>query len=163
LNRMARRDDYHVAAFFRFAFANGDGALPALIAAHRFRTASAIAFRPTALILRLRRTGATAETAGANALGGRPRRFTGPCRAWIAASRRFRSATSKATMCSVGINQDRNTCACVAQMANFRSLRRRFGSCMPGRQRRTVLRRSHPGLVGLGIRVLPCSENPPGE
>jgi len=41
-------------------FANGEAALPALIAAHLFRAASEIAFRPAALNFRLRRTGCRA-------------------------------------------------------------------------------------------------------
>jgi hypothetical protein len=68
---------------FRFAFPNGLGALPALIAAHRFLAASAIAFLPAALILRFRALGAGAENFGADAFlpGGRPRFFAGPCSA----------------------------------------------------------------------------------
>lgn len=51
-------DAYGFASFFTLAdFANGEGALPAFIAAHRFLAASAIAFRPAALNLRLRRLG----------------------------------------------------------------------------------------------------------
>ena len=84
-----------------------DDAFPALIAAHRFREVSAIAFLPAALILRLRATGAAGGTPAPDTLDGRPRRFTGPCSAWIAASRRFRSATSKATICSIAMS-DRN-------------------------------------------------------
>ena len=108
-------------AVFLFAFANGFGALPALIAAHRlfaasaiafravalslcfrlaaagagalaaltaaqrFRAASAIAPRPAALNFLLRATGAgagaVARGVGVLFPGGRPRRFTGPCRA----------------------------------------------------------------------------------
>jgi len=49
---------YAFADSFTFAdFANGEAALPALIAAHRLRAASAMAFRPAALSLRLRRLG----------------------------------------------------------------------------------------------------------
>jgi hypothetical protein len=68
-------------------FPTGEDAFPALIAAHRLFAASAIAFRPAALNLGLRRTGVGVETAWAAALiaAGRPRRFAGPCRACIAA------------------------------------------------------------------------------
>src|SRR5271169_6734252 len=97
-----RGKDYAPAAFF---FAKGEGALPALMAAQRFLAASAMAFRPAALRVRFAVAGAGAETARANALlaGGRPRRFTVPCRARMAASIRSRSATSRATICSVCI------------------------------------------------------------
>jgi hypothetical protein len=44
-------DPYFFAALF---FANGEGILPARINAHLFLTASRIAFRPAALIMRLR-------------------------------------------------------------------------------------------------------------
>jgi hypothetical protein len=47
-----RSSAYFFAAFFRFA--NGDAALPARINAHLFLTASRIAFRPAALIIRFR-------------------------------------------------------------------------------------------------------------
>lgn len=45
------------AAFLLAFFADASGALPALIAAHRFLAASAIAFRPAAINLHSRRTG----------------------------------------------------------------------------------------------------------
>src|SRR5258707_11336585 len=105
---------YRFAAFFLARFANGEGALPALIAAHRFLAASAIAFRPAALRVRLPFAGALgaagcdrfdASRAAAAFFrpdpGGRPRRLSGPARASIALDRRSRSAISKATMCSV--------------------------------------------------------------
>src|SRR5215467_16297907 len=68
---------------FPLRLANGDGALPALIAAQRFRAASAIAFRPAALSRRLWRTGvlvdrgcAPSDMVGRLPLpGGRPRRL----------------------------------------------------------------------------------------
>jgi hypothetical protein len=92
-------------AVFVLAFANGDVALPALIAAQRFFAASAIALLPAALRVRFRATsaddGTTSGALGFLIPGGRPRRFVEPCSAWIAASSRFRSATSKATICSV--------------------------------------------------------------
>jgi hypothetical protein len=71
------------AAFLLGFLANGLGALPALIAAHRFFAAADIAFRPAPLIFRLCATGAATGTAGAGPFlpGGRPRRFAGPCRA----------------------------------------------------------------------------------
>jgi hypothetical protein len=104
-------------AAFRFArFANGDAALPALIAAHRFLAASAMAFRPAALKRRLRRTGgcAISGTVGADAggfrPGGRPRRLPPP-RASMARFSLSRSARSRATICSVGIRRDSSTCA----------------------------------------------------
>src|SRR5579862_6870476 len=87
--------------------ANGLFALPALIAAHRFRAASAIALRPAALSLCLRCTGIgwrTEDPGFDELLGGRPRRVVGPCRASIARDTRSRSATSKATICSVCIS-----------------------------------------------------------
>lgn len=60
----------------------GDGALPALIAAQRFLAASAIAFRPAALNLRLGLAGAkTAAPAGDCLFGEGPRRFGEPWRA----------------------------------------------------------------------------------
>jgi hypothetical protein len=93
-------------AALRFArFANGDGALPALIAAQRFLAAAAIAFRPAALNLRLRQTGCCTFSVGANDAGfrpdpgGRPRRLPGePPRASMARLRRSRSAIIKAKM-----------------------------------------------------------------
>jgi hypothetical protein len=63
-------------AFFFFG-ANGDGALPALIAAQRLRAASPIAFLPAALNVRFG-VGATFFGAGALAFfepGGLPRLF----------------------------------------------------------------------------------------
>jgi hypothetical protein len=106
-----------------FLFANGDGALPALIAAHRFRAASAIAFRPAALSRRLWRTGVlvdggcapsdrverlawVVEVADVRPLpGGRPRRLLPvlPPRASIARFNFSRSAISNARIWSVGI------------------------------------------------------------
>jgi hypothetical protein len=47
-----RSDAPYRVYFFIFVFANGEGALPALIAAQRRRAAAAIAFRPAALSLR---------------------------------------------------------------------------------------------------------------
>jgi len=61
-------------------FANGEGILPALIAAQRLRAASPIAFRPAADKVRLRRTG-WGEAIGADTTRGvRPSGFVGPCR-----------------------------------------------------------------------------------
>jgi hypothetical protein len=105
----AATKSYFLPAFFA-VFAKGDGALPARMAAQRRLAASAIAFRPAALRVRLPEAAAGAEAgaeAGAAALtvdpGGRPRRLTEPCSASIARDRRSRSATSKATICSVCI------------------------------------------------------------
>lgn len=91
----------------RFAFANGLAALPALIAAHRLRAASAIAFRAAALRVRLRAVGADTSTAGADTLvtGGRPRRFVGPWRASMARFSLSRSVIRRATIWSVGIQR----------------------------------------------------------
>ena len=94
-------------AAFRFAlFANGDGTLPALIAAHRFLAASAMAFLPAALSLRLRFAG-TGVGAGATAasgfFGGLPRRFVGPWRTSMARVSFSRSAIRRAMIWSVGI------------------------------------------------------------
>jgi hypothetical protein len=78
-------------------FANGDGALPALIAAQRFLAACEMALRPAALRVRL----------GFGRLrvpGGRPRRF-GPPRASMARFSLSRSANSNARICSLGIFQ----------------------------------------------------------
>ena len=65
-------------AAFRFdRFANGEGALPALMAAHRLRAASTMALRPAALSFRFGFPVAL-PLAGAGLLcvpGGRPRRF----------------------------------------------------------------------------------------
>jgi hypothetical protein len=71
------------AIFLLYFLANGLGALPALIAAHRFFAAFAIAFLAAALSLRFRALGADAENFGADAFlpGGRPRCFAGPCSA----------------------------------------------------------------------------------
>ena len=96
--------------------------MPALIAAHRFRAASAIAFRPAALSRRLWRTGvlvdrgwAPSDMVGRLALvvkvadvrplpGGRPRRLPLiPPRASIARFNFSRSAISKARIWSVDI------------------------------------------------------------
>jgi hypothetical protein len=70
-------------AAFPFALANGEGAFPALIKAHRLRAAAAIFFRPAALIVRFGAMGAGIDDAAVDDLdpGGRPRRFVGPCRA----------------------------------------------------------------------------------
>jgi hypothetical protein len=114
--------------FFRLAVANGDGALPALIAAHRRLAASAIAFRPAALSSRFAGALTLLTEAPATILssdfGGRPRRFVGPRNASIALDRRSRSVTSKATICSVCITwrvtlrahfvQSANTKECVS-------------------------------------------------
>jgi hypothetical protein len=67
--------NYVLAAFF---FANGEAALPALIAAQRFFAASAIAFRPAALSLRFAGAGAAAGEANSLLRGGLPRRLTVP-------------------------------------------------------------------------------------
>ena len=84
----------------RFArFAKGDRALPALIAAQRFLVASAMAFRPAALRVRLRFAGAIVRGPG-----GRPRRF-GPSRASMARFSLSRSANSNARICSLDIGQ----------------------------------------------------------
>ena len=84
----------------RFArFAKGDRALPALIAAQRFLAASAMAFRPAALRVRLRFAGAIVRGPG-----GRPRRF-GPSRASMARFSLSRSANSNARICSLDIGQ----------------------------------------------------------
>jgi len=110
------------AALRFFLFANGDGALPALIAAHRFRAASAIAFRPAALSRRLWRTGVlvdggcapsdmverlawVVEVADVRPFpGGRPRRLPPiPPRASIARFNLSRSVISNARIWSVGI------------------------------------------------------------
>lgn len=114
---------YALLALADFFFAdaeNGEEALPALIAAQRRLAASAIAFRPATLSLRLRRVGALVEAGGrfpsgrialsaaARFLpgpGGRPRRLTEPWRASIAPARRSRSIISKATICSVCMNR----------------------------------------------------------
>ena len=50
-------------------FANGEGALPALMAAQRFLAASAIAFRPAALRVRFCLAGAAGGRAGTGCLG----------------------------------------------------------------------------------------------
>jgi len=97
---------YAVGAFLAFlAFfnlANGDGVLPALIAAQRFFTASAIAFRPAALSVRLALAGA-AEVGLLTDPGGRPRLFSEPCSASIARDKRSRSAINRETIWSVDI------------------------------------------------------------
>lgn len=77
----------------------GDGALPTLIAAQRFLAASAMAFLPAALNVRLRFAGATVRGPG-----GRPRRF-GPSRASMARFSLSRSANSNARICSLDIGQ----------------------------------------------------------
>jgi len=89
-------------AALRFArLANGDGALPALIAAQRFLAASAMALRPAALRVRFCFAGAFA-TGFLPDPGGRPRRL-GPCNASIARFSLSRSAINRATICSMGI------------------------------------------------------------
>ena len=86
----------------RFArFAKGDRALPALIAAQRFLAASAMAFRPAALRVRLRFAGAIVRDPG-----GRPRRFpVVPPRASMARFSLSRSTNSNARICSLDIGQ----------------------------------------------------------
>jgi hypothetical protein len=104
------------ASYFDFAFAaflaNGDVALPALMAAQRFLAASTMAFRPAALNVRFFFFGAFSEagltpsgieetvTAAKGFAGGRPRRFPGvvPCNAIIAVFNLSRSAISKLTI-----------------------------------------------------------------
>lgn len=92
--------------FLGFAFANGDGALPALIAAQRRRAASAIAFRPAALSLRRGAEDSRAvDSVGEDGEAGRRLSVRlGPCRASIARDGRSRSVISKATICSVCID-----------------------------------------------------------
>jgi hypothetical protein len=87
----------------RFArFAKGDGALPALMAAQRFRAAFAIALRPAALSVRLRFVGATVR-GPFWCIGGRPWR-AGPSRASMARFSLSRSEIKTARICSVAIS-----------------------------------------------------------
>ena len=77
----------------------------ALIAAQRLFWAAAIFRRAAALTWRF--FGAAAVVSIATGfLGGRPRRFSDPPSAWIARSRRSRSAIKRATICSMGIKLD---------------------------------------------------------
>jgi hypothetical protein len=98
------------AFFFFAAFANGDFAFPALISAHLRRAASAIAFRPAALMVRLTGFGAAglgvvaATTARLAGPGGLPRRLAGPSSASIARDKRSRSAMSKETIWIVSMS-----------------------------------------------------------